>query len=167
MRALEQVKDHLIKVGYDKREVPKIMGFLIGKGLKDIHTRITINAGGFCVFEDFIDWFGPDNSKSKDRTSDLSEETANTLEDALDSFICRAFLIPDNAKTPRDESSIASKLKLQKDMGILQELQTILEKFEDLIAYMDENNYDTSDVDRVYALYVDGYRKRFDKTFNK
>lgn len=57
MKTKEQVLQHLMEVGYTKKAINKIMGFLIGKDLKTIDEQITYKIGEN-NFEYFMNWFG-------------------------------------------------------------------------------------------------------------
>lgn len=56
MKTKEQVLQHLMEVGYTKKAINRIMGFLIGKDLKTIDEQITYKKGEN-DFEDFMFWF--------------------------------------------------------------------------------------------------------------
>lgn len=56
MKTKEQVLKHLKEVGYSKRAINKIMGFLIGKDMKAVDEQITYKKGEN-TFEDFMIWF--------------------------------------------------------------------------------------------------------------
>lgn len=56
MKTKEQVLKHLMEVGYTKKAINRIMGFLIGKDLKTIDEQITYKKGEN-DFEDFKLWF--------------------------------------------------------------------------------------------------------------
>lgn len=57
MKTKEQVLKHLMEVGYTKKAINRIMGFLIGKDLKTIDEQITYKKGEES-FEYFMNWFG-------------------------------------------------------------------------------------------------------------
>lgn len=57
MKTKEQVLQHLMEVGYTKKAINRIMGFLIGKDLKTIDEQITYKKGEES-FEYFMNWFG-------------------------------------------------------------------------------------------------------------
>lgn len=64
MKTKEEVLKHLMVVGYGKNASTKIMGFLIGQGLKMPDEKITYLKGDK-RFEDFYNWF---NSKEVKKT---------------------------------------------------------------------------------------------------
>lgn len=55
MRTFEEIKVHLTKTAYTKEAITKIMGFLIGAGLKEVDEQIPVVYGA-STFEDFIAW---------------------------------------------------------------------------------------------------------------
>lgn len=55
MRTFEEIKVHLTKTAYTKEAITKIMGFLIGAGLKEADEQITVVYGA-STFEDFLAW---------------------------------------------------------------------------------------------------------------
>lgn len=64
MKTKEEVLKHLMEVGYGENASTKIMGFLIGQGLKTPEEEITYKKGKR-TFEDFYNWF---NSKEVKKT---------------------------------------------------------------------------------------------------
>lgn len=64
MKTKEEVLKHLMEVGYGENASTKIMGFLIGQGLKTPDEEITYKKGEK-RFEDFYNWF---NSKEVKKT---------------------------------------------------------------------------------------------------
>lgn len=76
MKTKEQVLKHLMEVGYTKKAINRIMGFLIGKDLKTIDEQITYTKGDL-PFEDFYKWY---NSKEiKKSKLEAYKEIANFL----------------------------------------------------------------------------------------
>lgn len=59
MKTKEQVLKHLMEVGYTKKAINRIMGFLLGQGLKTPDETITYMKGDR-PFKDFYKWY---NSK--------------------------------------------------------------------------------------------------------
>lgn len=57
MKTKEQVLQHLMEVGYTKKAINRIMGFLIGKDLKTIDEHMTYKKGEES-FEYFMNCFG-------------------------------------------------------------------------------------------------------------
>lgn len=57
MKTKEQVLQHLMEVGYTKKAINRIMGFLIGKDLKTMDEVIEYKKGEE-IFEYFMNWFG-------------------------------------------------------------------------------------------------------------
>lgn len=70
MKTKEQVLKHLKEVGYSKRAINKIMGFLIGKDLKTIDEQITYKKGEES-FEYFMNWFGCNRENKKVKKTEL------------------------------------------------------------------------------------------------
>ena len=65
MKTLEEVKEHLTKVGYRSNEIPVIEGFLFGKGLyegEEFEVEFIIGDNNFF---DFKDWFDGEEEKNK------------------------------------------------------------------------------------------------------
>lgn len=56
MKTKEQVLQHLTEVGYTKKAINRIIGFLIGKDLKAMDEQITYKKGEMS-FENFMLWF--------------------------------------------------------------------------------------------------------------
>lgn len=73
MKTLEEVKAHLLEVGYRNDEIPVIEGFLFGKGLcegEEFEVEFIVGDNNFF---DFKDWFdGNENPKSKIDWEDFS-----------------------------------------------------------------------------------------------
>lgn len=59
MKTIEEVKVHLTKTAYTDEAMTKIMGFLIGAGLKE-PSEVLYIARGASTFEDFFEWFNDD-----------------------------------------------------------------------------------------------------------
>lgn len=59
MKTKEQVLQHLMEFGYTRKAIDRIMGFLLGQGLKTPDETITYLKGDL-PFEDFYKWY---NSK--------------------------------------------------------------------------------------------------------
>ena len=56
MKSKDEIKDHLLREGYDSETIAKICGWLIGRGIKDIDERIQIKRG-LNDFHHFIKWY--------------------------------------------------------------------------------------------------------------
>ena len=73
MKTLEEVKAHLLEVGYRNDEIPIIEGFLFGKGLcegEEFEVEFIVGDNNFF---DFKDWFyGKEQQKSKIDWDDFS-----------------------------------------------------------------------------------------------
>lgn len=65
MKTLEEVKAHLVKVGYNREDMPRIEGFLFGKGLYEGDEFEIEYIDGCHDFYDFKDWF---NGEEKTKT---------------------------------------------------------------------------------------------------
>lgn len=73
MKTLEEVKAHLLEVGYRNDEIPIIEGFLFGKGLYEGEEFEIEYIDGDNDFYDFKDWFeGKEQPKSKIDWNDFS-----------------------------------------------------------------------------------------------
>lgn len=64
MKTKEQVLKHLMEVGYTKKAINRIMGFLIGKDLKTMDEVIEYKKGEES-FEYFMNWFNSEEKKVK------------------------------------------------------------------------------------------------------
>ena len=60
MKTIEEIKVHLTKTAYTDEAITKIMGFLIGAGLKGDEERLCVVYGA-STFEDFLDWLNDDD----------------------------------------------------------------------------------------------------------
>ena len=60
MKTKEQVLEHLKKTGYTRKSIIKIMGFLIGKGIKRVDEKVTYMRGEH-DFMYFLRWFERDD----------------------------------------------------------------------------------------------------------
>lgn len=56
MKTLEEVKEHISKIGYTEKAIERICGFLIGKELKDEKEYLCFFKGTH-EFSDFLNWF--------------------------------------------------------------------------------------------------------------
>ena len=64
MKTKEQVFAHLKSCGYKKSEISKIMGFLIGAGVKD-EAEVFAHKIGDGTFEDFYVWFTSEQEEAE------------------------------------------------------------------------------------------------------
>lgn len=55
MKTIEEIKVHLTKTAYTEEAITKIMGFLIGAGLKEANEQLHVVYGA-STFEDFLNW---------------------------------------------------------------------------------------------------------------
>lgn len=78
MKTKEQVLQHLMEVGYTKKAINRIMGFLIGKDLKAIDEQITYKKGEES-FEYFINWFNSEEKKTKKSKLEAYKEIVDFL----------------------------------------------------------------------------------------
>ena len=60
MKTKEQVLEHLKKTGYTRKSIIKIMGFLIGKGIKGVDEKMVYMRGEH-DFMYFLRWFERDD----------------------------------------------------------------------------------------------------------
>ena len=60
MKTKEQVLEHLKKTGYTRKSIIKIMGFLIGKGIKRVDEKMVYMRGEH-DFMYFLRWFEGDD----------------------------------------------------------------------------------------------------------
>ena len=60
MKTKEQVLEHLKKTGYTRKSIIKIMGFLIGKGIKRVDEKMVYMRGEH-DFMYFLKWFERDD----------------------------------------------------------------------------------------------------------
>lgn len=60
MKTKEQVLEHLKKTGYTRKSIIKIMGFLIGKGIKRVDEKMVYMRGEH-DFMYFLRWFERDD----------------------------------------------------------------------------------------------------------
>lgn len=60
MKTKEQVLEHLKKTGYTRKSIIKIMGFLIGKGIKGVDEKMVYMRGEH-DFMYFLKWFERDD----------------------------------------------------------------------------------------------------------
>lgn len=72
MRTKKEIKEHLLNVGYTSVALAKIMGFLIGKGIKSKDETFTVLIGKH-TFDYFFDWWN-------------SEIECTSIIDILDAF---------------------------------------------------------------------------------
>ena len=61
MKTIEEIREHLTKTAYTEEAVTKIMGFLIGAGLKGDKEQLFVVYGA-STFEDFLEWINDDES---------------------------------------------------------------------------------------------------------
>lgn len=56
MKTIEEVKNHIVSVGYNDEAKGRICGFLVAKELKGVKDKLRFKLGDR-NFEDFLDWF--------------------------------------------------------------------------------------------------------------
>ena len=71
MKTKEQVLEHLKKTGYTRKSIIKIMGFLIGKGIKRIDEKMVYMRGEH-DFEHFLQWFEGEGGDEHLNNTELS-----------------------------------------------------------------------------------------------
>ena len=59
MRTKEEVLEHLKKVAYSHEAMERLMGFLVGAGLKTNDEKLYVVYGA-STFEDFLSWYNND-----------------------------------------------------------------------------------------------------------
>lgn len=86
MKTKEQILEHLSNNGYNPMAVSKILGFLIGAGIKDESEMIYIKANDLKYnWEDFWKWYNEDNSKcEKCPLCDMLNELIEIMEKETD-----------------------------------------------------------------------------------
>ena len=71
MKTKEQVLEHLKKTGYTRKSIIKIMGFLIGKGIKGVDEKMVYMRGEH-DFEHFLQWFEGEGGDEHLNNTELS-----------------------------------------------------------------------------------------------
>ena len=71
MKTKEQVLEHLKKTGYTRKSIIKIMGFLIGKGIKRVDEKMVYMRGEH-DFEHFLQWFEGEGGDEHLNNTELS-----------------------------------------------------------------------------------------------
>lgn len=88
MKTLEEVKAHLVKVGYNHHDMPRIEGFLFGKGLYEGDEFEIEYIDGNHDFYDFKDWFeGKEKQESSIDWSDFGRGDFIHVEKDLDALV--------------------------------------------------------------------------------
>lgn len=78
MKTKEQVLKHLMEVGYTKKAINRIMGFLIGRDLKTMDEVIEYKTGEN-NFEYFMNWFNSEDKKVKKTKLEAYKEIVDFL----------------------------------------------------------------------------------------
>lgn len=78
MKTKEQVLQHLTEVGYTKKAINRIIGFLIGKDLKAMDEVIEYKTGEN-NFEYFMNWFNSEEKKVKKSKLEAYKEIVDFL----------------------------------------------------------------------------------------
>lgn len=81
-KSIEQVKEHCLNVGYTHKDMARICGFLVGKGMKKVEEVISFRVGGKTL-KDFIEWFESDEFVDGDYVL-LHDKQIGLLIDAVD-----------------------------------------------------------------------------------
>ena len=102
MRTKEEVKKHLIKTAYQKNDVQRILGFLVGAGVKGFDEQLLVTYGGDGTWEDFYEWWNNEDEcegcvfcdlmdylceqHNKSTNEDEKEEISRYIEFLIDAF---------------------------------------------------------------------------------
>ena len=57
MRTKEEVKKHLRDTAYPKSDIQRILGFLVGAGVKEFDESLFVSYGDGGTWEDFYEWW--------------------------------------------------------------------------------------------------------------
>lgn len=119
MKTKEQVLKHLMEVGYTKKAINRIMGFLIGKDLKTIDEHITYKKGEES-FEYFMNWFNSEEKKVKKSKLEAYKEIVDFLKNNVkDAPLYWLEYLNDDIKTLQVNDLLNNKAK------------TVLDDFQD------------------------------------
>lgn len=128
MKTKEKVLKHLMEVGYTKKAINRIMGFLIGKDLKAIDEQITYKKGEN-NFEYFMNWFGCNRENIK------VKKTKKSKLEAYKEIV--NFLISNVKDVPvywlgylNDDIKTLQVVKLQNEL-LNNKAKTVLDDFQD------------------------------------
>lgn len=80
MKTIDEIKKHLLEIGYDNDTISKISGFLIGSGLKKSNEIITFKIGTNC-WDSFKYWY--DNDEKVKELSYQSKVIVESLEELI------------------------------------------------------------------------------------
>ena len=64
MKTLEEIKKHLLRIGYTSKDKYRICGWLLAKGIKDMNETLVFREGTRNM-EDFIRWFEGNEEEEK------------------------------------------------------------------------------------------------------
>lgn len=78
MKTKKEIQIHLIKNGYSSEAITKIMGFLIGKGIKKVDESV-ITRTGKSTFEDFYEWYQHTEKEKQKSIKEINEELINKI----------------------------------------------------------------------------------------
>lgn len=81
MKTLEEVQQHLANNGYTRNAISKILGLLIGSGVKQYNEEILVRYGAKS-FDDFFAWWEEEESEEDKVLSDLMEYLAGKYDNA-------------------------------------------------------------------------------------
>lgn len=80
MKTIDEIKKHLLEIGYDNDAISKISGFLIGSGLKKDNEVIRFKIGTNC-WDVFKCWY--DNDEKVKELSYQSKVIVESLEELI------------------------------------------------------------------------------------
>lgn len=89
MKTREEVLEHLMKVAYSREAMPRLMGFLVGAGIKTNEEQLKVVYGA-STFEDFLSWYNGEETTCDDCNCVLCSiinDITKRLEDAEDDFL--------------------------------------------------------------------------------
>lgn len=114
MKTIEEIRDHLTKTAYTREAVTKIMGFLIGAGLKGDDEQLFVVYGA-STFEDFLEWINDDECECEccncvlcSIINDISKRLENSQDDDEAAYYANqlAFLLEEFGLIDEDEFDI-------------------------------------------------------------
>lgn len=81
MKTLEEVQQHLANNGYTREAISRILGFLIGSGVKRYDEEILVKYGAK-TFDDFFEWWNEEDSEEDKVLCDLMEYLSDKYDNA-------------------------------------------------------------------------------------
>ena len=86
MKTKEQVVRHLKEAGYNQDELGKIMGFLIGKELKDADEILQVKKGDK-TFKNFMSWFNGEDKDNEDKIKEMRDGLSKLISYQIESIV--------------------------------------------------------------------------------